>query len=44
MDALSLDIWDESRCEKIESLQWQIAQEFLDLGLTVIIEWELGEV
>jgi predicted kinase len=39
MDALSLDIWDESRREKIESLQWQLAQQLLDLGLTVIVEW-----
>jgi predicted kinase len=39
MDALSLDIWDESRREKIERLQWQLAQQLLALGLTVIIEW-----
>jgi len=39
MDALSLDIWDERRREKIERLQWQLAQQLLALGLTVIIEW-----
>jgi predicted kinase len=39
MDALSLDIWDEDMREKIESLQWHLGQQFLDLGLTVIIEW-----
>jgi predicted kinase len=39
MDALSLDIWDEARREKIERLQWQLAQQLLALGLTVIIEW-----
>jgi predicted kinase len=39
MDALSLDIWDERRREKIEGLQWQLAQQLLALGLTVIIEW-----
>jgi len=39
MDALSLDIWDEGRREKIESLQWQLGQQLLTLGLTVIIEW-----
>lgn len=39
MDALSLDIWDESMREKIEGLQWQLGQQLLTLGLTVIIEW-----
>jgi predicted kinase len=39
MDALSLDIWDQSRREKIESLQWQLTEQLLDLDLTVIIEW-----
>jgi predicted kinase len=39
MDALSLDIWDESSRDKIEILQGQLARQLLDLGLTVIIEW-----
>lgn len=39
MDGLSLDIWDESMREKIEGLQWQLGQQLLNLGLTVIIEW-----
>jgi predicted kinase len=39
MDALSLDIWDEDRREKIEGLQWQLGQQLLILGLTVIIDW-----
>jgi len=39
MDALSLDLYDEGRREKIEALQWKFAQELLALGLTVIIEW-----
>ena len=39
MDALSLDVWDEGRRRKIESLQWQLGQQLLALGLTVIIEW-----
>jgi len=39
MDALSLDVWDEVRREKIESLQWQLGQQLLGLGLTAIIEW-----
>src|SRR5712664_2784510 len=39
MDALSLDLYDEPRREKIEALQWRFAQELLARGLTVIIEW-----
>ena len=39
IDALSLDIWDERRREKIEGLQWQLSQQLLALGLTAIIEW-----
>jgi predicted kinase len=37
--ALSLDLYDEARREKIEALQWKFAQNLLSLGLTVIIEW-----
>lgn len=39
MDALSIDIWDETSRDKIEKLQWQIGQEVLAEGGTVIIEW-----
>jgi predicted kinase len=39
MDALALDYYDEDRREKIEALQWRLAQQLLALGLTVIIEW-----
>jgi predicted kinase len=39
MDALSLDLYDETRREKIEALQWRFGQELLAQGLTVIIEW-----
>ena len=39
MDALSLDIYDQESRGKIEALQWKFAQELLELGLTVIIEW-----
>ena len=39
LDALSLDIWDELMRERIECLQWQLGQQLLNLGLTVIIEW-----
>jgi predicted kinase len=39
MSALSVDIYDEGMREKIEALQWRLAQELLALGITVIIEW-----
>jgi len=39
MKALSLDLYDEERRGKIESLQWNLGKELLALGLTVIIEW-----
>ena len=39
LNALSLDIYDEARRDKIEALQWKFAQNLLSLGLTVIIEW-----
>src|SRR5215469_9072706 len=39
MTSLSLDIWDEECRQKIEGLQWTLAQRLLALGLTVIIEW-----
>ncbi len=37
--ALSLDLYDEERRAKIESLQWKLSQGLLARGLTVIIEW-----
>lgn len=39
MDALALNLWDERGREKIEALQWQVGQQLLARGLTVIIEW-----
>jgi predicted kinase len=39
LDALSLDLYDESRREKIEALQWKLGQKLLSLGLKVIIDW-----
>ena len=39
MHALALDYYDEERREKIEALQWTLAQQLLALGLIVIIEW-----
>jgi predicted kinase len=39
MDALSLNLWDEAKRTQIEALQWQLAQQLLPMGVTVIIEW-----
>jgi predicted kinase len=39
MDELAIDIWDEDKRQKIETLQWKLAQDLLRLGLIVIIEW-----
>src|ERR1700677_134753 len=39
MEALSLDIYDEERCGKIEALQWQFGRQLLARDLTVINEW-----
>lgn len=39
MDGLSADIWDERMRGKIEALQWQVGQQLLALGVSVIIEW-----
>jgi predicted kinase len=39
LHALSLDVYDEERREKIEALQWKLCQELLTHGHIVIIEW-----
>src|SRR5258707_8874439 len=39
MEALSINVYDEEKREKIEALQWKLAQELLALDLVVIIEW-----
>ena len=39
MEMLSLDLHDEERRAKIESLQWKLSQDLLAQGVTVIIEW-----
>jgi predicted kinase len=39
MHALALDLYDEERRGKIEALQWRLAQQLLERGLAVIIEW-----
>ena len=39
MDALSINLYDEETRARIESLQWELGQQLLKLGLVVIIEW-----
>jgi len=39
MTVLGIDLFDEAARAKVEALQWQLAQELLALGQTVIIEW-----
>ena len=39
LEALALDIYDEERRARIESLQWALTQQLLRSGFTVIIEW-----
>ena len=39
MEALSIDMYDEDRRARMETLQWKLAQELLARGLIVIIEW-----
>lgn len=39
MAALAVNLWDGAFRERVEALQWQLAEELLRLGATVIIEW-----
>lgn len=39
METLDINLWDESARAKIEALQWQLAQQLLAAGNTVVIEW-----
>jgi predicted kinase len=39
MSALEISLWDGEARERIEKLQWTLAQELLRLGHSVIIEW-----
>jgi len=41
MHELGIDLWDQPARGRIEALQWQVAQELLGAGLTVVIEWGL---
>lgn len=39
MEALGINLYDAESRAKVESLQWQLAQELLRLGIVVIVEW-----
>ena len=39
MEALGLDIYDEERRGKMETLQWKLGQQILARGGIVIVEW-----
>ena len=39
MEQLAIDLWDEARRTKIETFQWILAQQLLELGQTIVIEW-----
>lgn len=39
LHALGTHLWDAAMRERVEALQWSLAQELLRIGTTVIIEW-----
>jgi predicted kinase len=39
MNALEIGLWESRFRERIERLQWKLAQDLLALGHIVIIEW-----
>jgi predicted kinase len=39
MRALGIDLFDQSARGRVEALQWELAQELLALGTSVVIEW-----
>lgn len=39
MDVLQINLWDSSARQRIEQLQWQLAQDHLRAGRNVVIEW-----
>lgn len=39
MNLLEIDLWDGKFRERVERLQWKLAQEILSQGHSVIIEW-----
>jgi predicted kinase len=41
MHDLAIDLFDQPARARVEALQWQVAQELLGLGTSVVIEWGL---
>ena len=39
IEALNLNLWDEVVRAKVEALQWTLAQRFLAMEQTILIEW-----
>ena len=39
MEALGVNLWDGGVRARVEALQWQISQDLLVQGVTVVIEW-----
>jgi len=39
MKALEIGLWEGEARERIEKLQWKLAQDLLTLGHNVVIEW-----
>ena len=39
MQALEINLWESAIRDRIEKLQWKLAQNLLSLGQNVIIEW-----
>jgi predicted kinase len=39
MATLDINLWDEAARERVETLQWALVQELLQVGAAVIIEW-----
>jgi predicted kinase/GNAT superfamily N-acetyltransferase len=39
MSAMEIDLWESQSRERIERLQWKLAQKILSLGHSVVIEW-----
>jgi predicted kinase len=39
MRALGIDLFDQPARGRVEALQWELAQELLALGTSVVVEW-----
>lgn len=39
METLGINLWDREVRARVDALQWQISQDLLRQGVTVVIEW-----